>query len=148
MQRLNPDFRDRLLALSAEGVEFLVVGAYAVAVHGIPRATKDLDIWVGTRADNAARVHRALARYGAPLEGVTPADFASPDLIHQIGVAPQLLDVITSIEGVTFDEAWPRRLAVDLDGVTVPVLSREDLVGNKRAAGRSRDLVDLEEQGE
>jgi len=143
VQQLNPDFRDILLALRAEGAEFLVVGAYAMGAHGVPRATGDLDLWVGTAADNAGRVYRALASFGAPLKNLSAADLQSPDLIYQVGVVPQRIDVITSIEGVTFAEAFPRRLNLEVGGVPVPVLSRDDLICNKRAAGRPKDVVDV-----
>src|SRR4249920_1497950 len=106
---LNPDFRDLLSALSAEKAEFLVVGAYALALHGVPRATGDLDVWIRASSENARRVHRALAAFGAPLEEVTPEDFTTPGRVFQIGVAPQRVDILTSIDGLTFDEAWKAR---------------------------------------
>lgn len=143
MSRLNPDFREMLLALSAEEAEFLVVGAYAVAAHGAPRATGDLDIWVATSGDNPERVFRALAQYGAPLANLNAEDLRSPDLIFQIGVTPLRVDIITTIGGVRFDEAYPRRLSVAMEGLTVPVLSLDDLIINKRAAGRPRDMEDV-----
>jgi hypothetical protein len=141
---LNPDFRDMLLALSAEGAEFLVVGAYAVAAHGIPRATGDLDVWVGTEGDNPARVLRALQRFGAPVERVAIEELRSPDLIFQIGVVPQRIDIITGIEGVAFGDAYARQVQVELDDVVVPVLALDDLLANKRAVGRPKDLADIE----
>lgn len=147
MQQLNPDFREMLLALSAEGAEYLVVGAYAMGAHGVPGATS-LDLWVNSSAANAERVWRALARFGAPLDQLTLDDIQAPDLIYQIGVPPQRIDILTDIEGVTFSEAFPRRLTVEVDGIAVPVLSRADLVRNKRQVGRRKDLADLEALGE
>ncbi|HET6578376.1 MAG TPA: nucleotidyl transferase AbiEii/AbiGii toxin family protein [Gemmatimonadales bacterium] len=140
---MNPDFSDILFAFSAEDVEFLVVGAYALAAHGLPRATRDLDLWVGTTGGNPERVRRALIRFGAPVEELSPDDLRRPDLVFQIGVAPQRIDVLTSIDGVEFAAAWPGRLEAQLEGMRVPVLSREHLIQNKRAAGRPQDLADV-----
>ncbi len=121
----------------------MVVGAYALAAHGMPRATRDIDLWVGTAGDNPGRVRRALIRFGAPVEDLSVEDLRRPDLIFQIGVAPQRIDILTSIDGVDFAEAWPDRLEAELGGLRVPVLSREDLIRNKRAAARPQDLADL-----
>jgi hypothetical protein len=140
---LNPDFRDILSCFSAERVEYLVVGAYALAAHGLPRATGDIDLWVRPSSDNAARVARALLTFGAPADRFTQEDFESDDLIVQLGVPPGRVDVITSIEAVTFEEAWPNRLVVDLDGLAVTVLGREELLRNKRAVGRPQDQADV-----
>ncbi len=139
---LNPDFRDILSAFLDEGVEFLLVGAYALAVHGHPRATGDLDLWVRPSPENAQRVWRALERFGAPLSQLTLEDLQRPDLIFQIGVAPRRIDVLTSIEGVTFEEAWPARLEVEINGLRIPVIGREHLIQNKKASGRPQDLAD------
>jgi hypothetical protein len=141
---LNPDFRDMLFALSGERVEFLLVGAYAMAVHGLPRATGDLDIWIRPEARNADRLMRALGRFGAPLDSITSGDFTQPNLVFQIGVVPRRLDLLTSVDGVDFDAAWKRRKLVSIDDVEVPVLSLPDLKANKRAVGRLRDLADVE----
>ena len=103
---MNPDFRDMLSALSAEGAEFLVVGAYAMAVHGVPRATGDIDLWVRPTPANAAIVMRAIQRFGAPLDLVQPGGLATPGLALQIGVPPRRIDVLTTIDGVSFDDAW------------------------------------------
>lgn len=148
MQRLNPDFRDMLLALSAEGAEFLVVGAYAMGAHGVPRATGDMDMWVGPAGDNPERVWRALAAFGAPLEDLQLEDLRRADLVFQIGVAPQRIDIITSITAVTFAEAYSERLTVELEGISIPVLARAHLLRNKRAVGRPKDLADLDALGE
>lgn len=137
-----------LLALSAEGAEFLIVGAYAMGAHGVPRATGDLDIWVGTSGENPERVWRALAAFGAPLRDLQLDDLRRPDLIYQIGVAPQRIDIITAIEAVTFAEAYPPRLTVEVEGIPLPVLSRAHLLRNKRAVGRPKDLADLDALGE
>jgi hypothetical protein len=142
---MNPDFSDMLSALSAEGVEYLLIGAYAMAVHGVPRATGDIDIWVRPSPDNADRILRALARFGAPLGGLRAADLAGEGTVFQVGVAPNRVDVITAIDGVAFDAAWPRRVTSDIGGLTIPVIGREDLIRNKRSTGRSRDLADAEQ---
>lgn len=142
---MNRDFDEMLAALSAAGAEFLVVGAHAVAVHGRPRATGDLDLWVRPTADNASRVWQALSAFGAPLSQLTEADLALPDLIFQIGVPPARIDVMTGVSGITFDEAWPRRAIVTVSGRSVPVIGREDLIRNKKASGRPRDLADVAE---
>jgi hypothetical protein len=140
---LNPDFRDMLSALYAEGAEFLLVGAYALAAHGLPRATGDMDIWVRCSEENAGRVWRALQRFGAPLTGLTSDDLRTPDLVLQIGVAPRRIDILTAIDGVQFDEAWPERQVVEVEGLTIPVMGRAHLIQNKKAAGRPQDLADV-----
>lgn len=141
--RVDQDFVEILSELREAHAEFLVVGAYALAAHGLPRATGDFDLWIRPTLENAQRVHRALARYGAPLERVTEADFTNPDLILQVGVEPLRVDVITSISGVEFDEAWSRKTTAWLGGVEVSVISVSDLIRNKRATGRDQDLVDV-----
>jgi hypothetical protein len=140
---LNRDFVEMLSALCAEKAEFLVVGAHAMAVHGYPRATGDLDIWVRPTSENAKRVWHALAAFGAPLTGLSERDLATPDIVFQIGVVPCRIDVITAIDGVDFASAWERRTAVRIGETTVPVLGRTDLIANKRASGRPKDLADL-----
>jgi hypothetical protein len=140
---LNPDFRDMLAALCDEEVEFLLVGAYALAAHGLPRATGDLDIWLRTSPDNARRTLQALVRFGASIPGVTEEDFRTPGNVIQVGVSPRRIDFLTSVDGVEFAEAWPRRMEVPIEGLTVPLIGREDLIRNKMAAGRPQDLVDV-----
>ena len=140
---MSPDFRDLLAEFNAAGAEFLVVGAHALAAHGLVRATKDLDVWVRPTSANAERVIAALAAFGAPLHDLTADDLARPGLIFQIGVEPIRIDVITAIDGVEFDDAWPDRLEARFADQTVAVLSRKHLIVNKRAAGRDQDLVDV-----
>lgn len=139
---LNPDYRDILSAFVDEKVEFLLVGAYALAVHGLPRSTGDIDLWVNASPANAQRTMRALERFGAPLDQVSLEDFSAPHSVVQIGVAPRRIDVMTSLDGLSFATSWPRRLEVDVDGIRIPVLSRADQATNKRAVGRPQDLVD------
>jgi hypothetical protein len=147
---MNPDFRDLLAAFNARGVEYLVVGAHALAAHGLVRATKDLDVWVRPESENARRVLAALTAFGAPLQDLTADDLSRPGLIFQIGVEPIRIDVITAIDGVSFEEAWPDRVEAGFADQRVTVLSQRHLMQNKRAAGRAQDLVDvkwLEDQG-
>lgn len=121
---MNRDFAEMLSALSEAGAEFLIVGAHALAAHGLPRATGDLDIWV-------------------PLHDLTEEDLVRPGTVFQIGVVPNRIDILTEISGVTFDEAWTKRESFDVEQQRLPFLSRADLAANKRAAGRPKDLADL-----
>ncbi|HET9984977.1 MAG TPA: hypothetical protein VFQ38_15365 [Longimicrobiales bacterium] len=141
---LNPDFRDMLSAFSDEGVEFLLVGAYALAVHGLPRATGHLDLWIRRSDENAARVLRALSAFGAPTDRRSVSDLASADLVFQIGVTPVRIDILTSIDAVEFDQAWPNRITTSIEGLEIPVISRVDLIRNKKATGRLQDAADVE----
>lgn len=141
---LNPDYRDMLCMLNEEGAEYLVVGAHALAAHGYPRATGDIDLWIRCSEENAQRVWRALRRFGAPLQDLTVADLATPELVFQIGVVPRRIDVLTSITGVTFDEAWPRRKSIEVDQIPIPVIGREELLRNKWNTGRTKDRADAE----
>ena len=141
---MNPDFRDLLRALSDAGARFLVVGAYAVSFHSEPRATGDLDIWVDPAPDNGARVYRALAAFGAPLSELSESDLSTPDVVFQIGVAPRRIDIMTSITGMDFGDAWPTRTEAAYGGVGFPVIGIDALMKNKQALGRAKDLVDLD----
>jgi len=141
---LSPDFRDLLSEFNAAGVEYLVIGAYALAAHGRVRATGDLDVWVRPSHENAKRVISALAAFGAPLLDLSEADLTRPDLVFQIGVAPLRIDILTGIDAVDFDGAWANRVTSEFMGQKVPVLSVADLINNKRAVARSQDLADVE----
>ena len=141
---MERDFVEMLSALDAAGAEYLVVGAHALAAHGVPRATGDLDVWVRATPENAARVLAALRDFGAPLFDLSPEDLARPETVFQIGVVPVRVDILTSISGVGFEEAWAGRIHVTVDGVTFGVLGREELIRNKRATGRPKDLLDVE----
>ena len=140
---MNRDFAEMLNALSAEGAEVLVVGGYAVAGHGLPRATGDIDLWVRPTAENAARVWRALERFGAPRSRLTPESLVEPDVVYQIGLPPNRIDILTSIDGVAFDEAWRERVSSTVDGITFQMISKRHLLANKRATGRPQDLADV-----
>lgn len=141
---VNPDFRDLFAALNAAGAEYLLVGGYALAVHAAPRFTKDLDVWVRPSAGNARRVWTALCEFGAPLGELGEVDLATPGIVFQIGLAPNRIDVLTAIDGVEFDAAWPGRLETTYGGQTVHVIGKRELVLNKRASGRPQDLVDAD----
>lgn len=144
MNQLNPDFRDMLTALLDAEAEFLLVGAYALSVHGQDRMTGDIDLWVRPTAENAARVWRALEAFRAPRRNLTVEDLATPDVIYQIGVAPQRIDILTSIDGVEFDEAWESRVPKVLAGLAINVLPPHLLVRNKLKSGRHKDLIDAD----
>lgn len=145
MIELPDDFRDLLVALSEAGAEFVVLGGHAVAFHGHPRATKDLDVLVRPSADNAKRVYSALAAFGAPLSAfdVGEADFATYDGVLQMGVPPVRIDILNRADGITFDEAVAENAKFELDGRAIPVIGRAALLKNKRAAGRDQDLADV-----
>lgn len=142
----NPDFLDLLGELLEAGVEFIVVGAHAMAVHGVPRATGDLDVWIRPSPENAMRVVEALTGFGAPLaeHEVTLEDFARAGVVYQIGLPPRRIDLMTSISGVEFEEAWPGRVEVSVGSRRVPFLGRNELLRNKRASGREKDVLDAE----
>jgi hypothetical protein len=140
---MNQDFVDLLDAFLRADVRFLVVGAYAFAVHARPRATGDLDIWIEPTAENAGRAMAALGEFGAPLQQVTAQDFTQPDVVFQIGVAPRRIDILTGLTGLTFGEAWADRTAHAIGPLEVPFLGRASLIRNKRATGRPQDIADL-----
>jgi hypothetical protein len=142
---LNRDFSDLLSELNDEGARYLLVGGYALSSYGRPRATGDLDLWIESSLSNAEKVFRALADYGAPLERVAPEDFATPGMVFQIGVSPNRVDILTSLTGLTFAEAWENRKPTSFGGVSLFVISESDFVRNKRSVGRPQDLVDAEE---
>lgn len=141
---LNADFKEIISAFNGASVEYMVVGAYAVAAHGLPRATGDIDLWVRPSGSNAERVWRALSEFGAPLDQFTVGDFSAPDTIVQFGVVPNRIDILTSIEAVEFEDAWPERLQVTMDGIEMSVVGRNHLLRNKRAVGRPQDIADAD----
>jgi hypothetical protein len=141
---VNPDFRDLFAALNAAGADYLLVGGYALAVHAAPRFTKDLDVWVRPSAGNARRVWTALREFGAPLGELSEEDLATPGIVFQIGLPPNRIDVLTAIDGVEFDAAWPGRAETSYGGQPVHVIGKRELVLNKRASGRPQDLVDAD----
>ena len=148
---MTDDWADILVALVEAGARFLVVGAHALAVQGVTRATQDLDVWVDPTAENAGRVWQALIRFGAPLDdlGVDLDDFVRPGTVVQIGLPPNRIDLLTGITGVDdFESAWNARTESDVDGHPIPFIGRETLIANKRSTGRLKDLADVEALGE
>ncbi len=144
------DFRDILAELVRANARFLVVGAHALSVHGVPRSTVDLDVWVDASGDNAKRVWAALAAFGAPLEALDLAetDFTLPDKVIQLGLPPYRIDILTGVSGVSFGDAWEERVEDLFGDIRVPFIGRAAFIRNKRASGRLKDLADLESIGE
>ncbi|HUP49789.1 MAG TPA: hypothetical protein VNA04_13465 [Thermoanaerobaculia bacterium] len=142
---MNRDFAEMLDALSAAGADFLVAGAHALAAHGRPRATGDLDLWIRPTAGNARKVWEALVAFGAPLDELRLEDLSTPDVVFQIGLVPARIDILTSLTGLEFADAWSRRQMIEVEGRTLPFLSRDDLIRNKAALGRPRDLADIDD---
>ena len=141
---IDPDFRDLFAALNAARARYLLVGGYALALHAVPRFTKGLDVWIEVTSENAGRALEALRSFGAPLEQLSDADLATPGLVFQIGVPPNRVDIITAIDGVTFDEAWPDRVVTWYGDQPVTVIGRAHLIQNKRATGRPQDSLDAD----
>ena len=139
---MNEDYKEMLQSLLDQKVEFIVVGAYALAAHGFPRATGDMDIWIKPNEKNSKKVYKALARFGAPINEIREDEFSQPGLIFQIGVVPRRIDIITKIDAVEFDEADSDKIFVDIDDLKIPVLSIDKLIKNKLATGREKDLLD------
>ncbi len=144
---LNPDFRECIALLNAHDVRYLVVGGYAVGIHGRPRYTKDLDIWIDRSPENAERVLDALDAFGFGDIGLSVDDLTDPDSIVQLGRAPNRIDLLTQLSGVEFDACYPNRVVDQSDGTTVQYIGLDDLMANKRALGRLRDLGDVEDLG-
>jgi predicted nucleotidyltransferase len=141
---LNEDYKEMLQCLLEEKVKFLLVGAYALAVHGYPRATKDIDFFVWATPENASNLMKALIKFGAPLDKVSESDFSSKGVVFQIGNSPRRIDIMTSASGVDFEQAYGNKQIAFLEGLEVPVISLQDLIVNKRASGRTQDLADVE----
>jgi predicted nucleotidyltransferase len=142
--RFPPDFLDLLSALNAADAKYLLVGGHAVGVHGRPRATKDIDLFIEASADNARRVMRALREFGAPLGDLSESDLASPGAGFRMGAPPFRIELLTEISGVEFAEAWLRREEHNLDGARCAVIGLADLLRNKRSAGRPQDIADVD----
>ncbi|MFH0998470.1 MAG: DUF6036 family nucleotidyltransferase [Pseudomonadota bacterium] len=141
---LNEDYKDMLHALSEEKVRFLLVGAYALAAHGYPRATMDIDIWGMPSPQHADAVLRALHRFGAPLHNLSKEDLQKDGTIFQIGVAPRRIDIITTASGLQFEDAYEQSLSLNIEGIELHIPSIDDLIRNKRAVGRTKDMADVE----
>lgn len=141
---LNDDFLDFLSTLIEHEVEFVVVGAHAMAAHGVPRATGDMDVLVRPEVRNARKLIEALVSFGAPVDahGVSAADFEREGNVYQMGLPPRRIDVLTSVSGLSFEEVWATRTTVKIAGIEVSIIGIQALVANKEAAGRDKDLVD------
>lgn len=138
----NSDFKELLSILNDHAVKYLVVGGYAVVRYAEPRYTKDLDLWVKADQENAKAIFTALRFFGAPLTNLSADDFTDEDAFYQMGVPPVRVDVLMSIPGLNFDEAWERRGIVDFDGIPLPFISKQHLIISKRASGRPQDILD------
>ncbi len=140
---LNKDYKEMLQLLLEEQVDFILVGAYALGAHGYPRATGDIDIWVKTDEINSINIYKALERFGAPVDQITVNDFAKEGIVFQIGVTPRRIDIITQLDGVSFDEADEDKIIVEVEGLKLPILSFDKLLKNKLSTGRERDELDV-----
>ena len=139
---LNKDYKEMLQILLNNKVRFLVVGAYAMGVYGYPRATGDIDIWVEASSENSEKIHQSLSEFGAPLSEVTKTTFCEEGIVFQIGVAPRRIDIITKIDGVDFNKAYSDKQKMEIEGIKIPFLSKEDLIKNKESTGREKDQLD------
>ena len=142
--KLSRDFHELLECFAHNDVRYLIVGGWALAAHGHPRMTKDLDVWIWPQSTNAQAVISALEEFGFEGLGLTAEDFTAPDVVIQLGYPPNRVDLLTSPTGVEFDECWKERLDVQMEGLTVPFIGLEGLKANKRASGRPQDTVDVE----
>ncbi len=141
---LNQDYKEMLSLLLDNKVEFLLIGAYALAIHGFPRATADIDIFVKPSSENASLIFKTLEEFGAPTDNISVRDFVQPGTILQIGVAPRRIDIITKIDGLTFDKAADGKDIIELEGLLIPVISKQNLIINKLATGRDKDKIDAD----
>jgi hypothetical protein len=140
---LDKDFNEFVELFLEHNVRFLIVGGYALAAHGLPRATGDLDAWVWVNPENAQNIMRALNAFGFQNLSLTESDFSKEDSIIQLGYPPFRIDILTSIDGVVFDQAWEKKIVVELNGLNVPFIGRDDLITNKKASGRPQDIADV-----
>jgi len=140
---LNEDYKEMLQILLNNEVKFLIVGAYAMGAQGYPRATGDFDIWVEPSPENSKKVYNSLAEFGAPLEQINTETFTGKGIIFQIGVVPRRIDILTFIDGVKFDKAYKDKENIEIEGITIPFLSKENIIKNKKATGREKDKLDV-----
>jgi predicted nucleotidyltransferase len=146
--RLQKDLREFIASLNSNKVEYVIVGAFALAFHGRPRYTGDIDILVRPSPDNAAKLEHAISRFGFSSAGLSAADFVEPNQVIQLGRAPNRIDILTSLTGVPFEDVWSDRVESEIDGLSVAFIGKEALVKNKRATGRAQDKADLDSLGE
>ena len=140
---LNKDYKEMFQLLLEEQVDFILVGAYALAAHGYPRATGDIDIWVKADEINSISIYKALERFGAPVDQITVNEFATEGIVFKIGVTPRRIDIITHLDGISFDEADEDKIIVKVEGLKLPILSFDKLIKNKLSTGRERDELDV-----
>ena len=140
----NSDFRELLNLFKKYKIRYLIVGGYAVMKYSEPRFTKDLDLWIATDPENAESVYTALKEFGAPLVNLTAKDFTQKNYFYQMGIAPLRVDIMMSIPGVDFEEAWKNREEIKLEEITLPFISKDDLILAKKESGRPQDKIDLE----
>ncbi len=141
---LNEDYRDMLQILLDNEVRFLIVGAYAMGAYGYPRATGDFDLWVDTSTENSKKVYSSLGKFGAPLSNISEKTFTEKGIVFQIGIAPRRIDIITRIDGVHFKEAYRSKEVIKVEGLSIPFISKKDLIKNKRSTGREKDRLDAD----
>lgn len=141
---VNSDFSDLLRLFNANNVKYLIIGGYALIQYAEPRYTKDLNVWISADKENAAAIYKALKEFGAPLVGLTEADFTEEGYFYQMGRPPMRVDILMGIPGVEFEKAWQQRLEVNFDGLMVKFISRKDLIAAKKASGRLQDLIDAD----
>ena len=141
---MNSDFKELLKTFNREKVKYLIIGGYAVAKHAEPRYTKDLDIWISSTRKNAGRVYQALKNFGAPLNNITIEDFTVPMLVFQLGIEPSRIDILMGLKELSFDDRWKRRATATIGEIEIHFISIDDLILNKRIAGRPQDLRDVE----
>lgn len=141
---MNPDYKDLLEVFNSKGVRYLIIGGYAVIKHSEPRFTKDLDVWVAIDPENADRVYAALVEFGAPVEHLTPKDFADKAAFFTMGLQPNRIDILFDLEGVDLDHAWETRVDGILGDIPVHFIGRDDLIRNKEKVARLQDLADVE----
>ena len=140
---LNEDYKEMLQILLNNKVKFLVVGAYAMGAQGYPRATGDFDIWVEPSPENSKKVYNSLAEFSVPLEQINTETFTEKGIVFQIGVVPRRIDILTFIDGVKFDKAYKDKENIEIEGITIPFLSKENIIKNKKATGREKDKLDV-----
>ena len=141
---LNEDYKEMLQILLNNEVKFLIVGAYAMGAYGYPRATGDFDIWVETSSNNSRKIYSSLSEFGAPLSDISKDTFTKKGIVFQIGIAPRRIDIITYIDGVNFQDAYKSREDIRLEGLSIPFISKENLIKNKQSTGRKKDKLDAD----
>ena len=139
---LNKDYKEMLQILLKNRVKFLVVGAYAMGAYGYPRATGDIDIWVESSPENSEKIYQSLSEFGAPISDIEQKTFCEEGIVFQIGLAPRRIDIITKIEGVNFQNAYSDKREIEVEGIKIPFISKEDLIKNKESTGREKDKLD------